>query len=234
MRHSEDPIDLLLHEWTLCDAGLARYDTLAFNIRTWVVTVVGAAFATSLTTDHWRIAAPLVLLLSLACWWTDGLHRTLQDQYMARATEIQIELQKSLEASNQSEYLRRFMIEREWIGPMFAAVHKETRDVRAIAHMAWQPHIRWFYAPLSVTALATSLIAAAKPVREASTIAATIKGYELIAFILSVVFVSVCVVICLVIRKVRVVVDDRRGKLREEAEAARDTRLRSFTPTTAK
>src|SRR4028118_196530 len=152
-RSSNDPVSLLLHEWTICDAGLARYDTLAFNIRTWSMTVYGAALAASLAVDNgWHIP-PVVLVLIAACWWTDGLYRTLQQQYMARTTEIQLELRTSLTTANSNLYLVRFLSTRRWIGPIFADVDKDTRDRTAIVHMSWQPHIRWFYFPLFVVAL---------------------------------------------------------------------------------
>jgi hypothetical protein len=150
----QDPVELLLEEWRICDAGIARFDELAFNIRNWVITIFAAGIGAAAAASNALIAGFIVVVV-LVCWWNDGVYRTLQHEYLARATDIQEALRESLSAVDPNSRLAEFAKFEDWIGPRFAKVDPKTRGRKAIAHMAWQPHIRWFYAPLYFTGVAS-------------------------------------------------------------------------------
>lgn len=212
------PTDLIVHEWTVCDSGLARYDTLAFNFRSWAIAVYGAALAAAVVAGG-PLASyiPLVVLvLVAACWWADGLYRTLQDHYMSRATVIQQELRASLAAAEPDEYIRRFLQAEPWIGPSFAAVPPPLRDKKAIVHMAWQPHIRWFYLPLLLIALFAWIIDPARPDFNLESPRLWIA-------------LAMLVPAWLGIRAVRSSVDKWRSEDAKKKDEDRETRIREFS-----
>lgn len=220
MSNYSKPIDLLVYEWGLCDAGMARYDTLSFSIRSWAMAAYGTALAASVVTGG-RLAAyvpPILLILIGACWWADGLSRTLQDHFMRRATTIQLELQRSFAAPDRDEYLQRFMEAEPWIGPSFAAIPGPLRGKSAIIHMAWQPHIRWFYLPLFMIALIAWLGFLADPTDP--RIAPSDERLWTVIVVL--------VGAWLFIRSTRASVDKWRAQDAEDQHAAREARLRDL------
>jgi hypothetical protein len=79
-------LSILMKEWELSEVGIARYDTILNQIRTWAVTIFGALLAFS--GGRWYIVAfavvPTLLLLFI-----DAMNKGLQRHFIRRSSAIQ-------------------------------------------------------------------------------------------------------------------------------------------------
>jgi hypothetical protein len=85
---------LLIKEWDQCEASISRFDTIAFGIRGWAVSVFTAILAASITLGHPSLilfAIPPTLLF----WMVDSVNKAFQERFIRRVKKIQTYLLSS-------------------------------------------------------------------------------------------------------------------------------------------
>ena len=85
---SDEAFATLIEEWKICEAGIARYDSLLFQVRGWAISLVVAILAAAVTLRTPTVAWAGVMV-SLLFWWVEAMHDTYQGIYIGRVQAIQ-------------------------------------------------------------------------------------------------------------------------------------------------
>jgi hypothetical protein len=84
----EYKLEILLKEWDQCQIGIARFDTLLFNIRTWSISIFSAILAGSISLNR-----PHLMLVALAptmlFWLVDAHNKRFQRVFIDRYRQIE-------------------------------------------------------------------------------------------------------------------------------------------------
>jgi hypothetical protein len=89
---SKDALSILLEEWKHCEAGIARYDTLQFQVRGWAISLVVALLAATVTLRQPNMALVGIVVSGLF-WWIEALHDSYQGIIIRRVRALQRTLQ---------------------------------------------------------------------------------------------------------------------------------------------
>jgi hypothetical protein len=84
---------VLLREWDMCEAGIARYDGFLFQIRSWAVTAFSGVIALAVTKGRPEICF-LAILIIVAFWISEGSAKVYQYTFICRVREIEAALRK--------------------------------------------------------------------------------------------------------------------------------------------
>jgi hypothetical protein len=87
-RHGAEALTVLLEEWRHIEAGIARYDTLQFQVRGWAISLVVAILAATVTLREPRMAL-LGILVAILFWWIETLHDSVKSILIKRTRELQ-------------------------------------------------------------------------------------------------------------------------------------------------
>jgi hypothetical protein len=81
-------IEILVKEWDAIQGAIGRFDTLAFNIKGWAISLFTAVLVVSATQ---RVPELMILaILPLMMFWLiDALYKSFQRRYIIRGTEIE-------------------------------------------------------------------------------------------------------------------------------------------------
>src|SRR5437879_3751630 len=102
MTKGERAIDVFKAEWSHCETGIARYDTLIFQVRTWAVTVSAAMVAAAFSAHQSYIV--LVGAVSPALFlFLDAQNKVFQSIFIWRSNEIQVALREYISEGEFSD-----------------------------------------------------------------------------------------------------------------------------------
>jgi hypothetical protein len=153
---SAEAFAILMEEWKLCEAGIARFDTLSFQVRGWAISLVVALVAAAVTLRSPGIAWTGVMG-ALFFWWIEAMHKNYQSIYIGRVDAIQRVLRQHLERAVGEADIAGPMIARcfsgAWERPLWMNV------VEAL-HTAFRVNVCATYLSLMAICSAFALIAA--------------------------------------------------------------------------
>ena len=106
---AHDPVPILLEEWRHCQAGIARYDGLQFQIRGWAISLVVAIVAATVTLRHPPMAL-VGVVVALLFWITEAMYDSYQGIFIRRAEEIEGALRSAARAGDEKDAFKAPLI----------------------------------------------------------------------------------------------------------------------------
>ena len=108
---AHDPVPILLEEWRHCQAGIARYDGLQFQIRGWAISLVVALVAATVTLRHPPMAL-VGVLVALLFWITEAMYDSYQGIFIRRAEQIENALRSCVRGGTEQGVIEAPLISR--------------------------------------------------------------------------------------------------------------------------
>ena len=159
MSLTERQLDITKTEWGFCEVGIARFDTLSYQTRTWAITAFVAIIAASASMKVLYILCVAPLVTSLF-WFVDAHTRAFQRLAIQRSHAIQTAL---------CAYVQNGEFSEEFIkGKTISGLFDEKSRSRGIEQLRYllksglRGNVVLFYGALQLVSVAAFIILASR------------------------------------------------------------------------